>query len=331
MIKNNAKGFTLLELLIALTLMAVISMTATQMLRSTTSKTKKITSDMDDLNRLRSAFNIMRTDLLKAFNYRDLNLFMYNEAQKERAKRYDSKVKNWVDKYNKEKKPTPPINPSTMNSSVRAEMEKEIGPKPEPQPPRQERVVTQFIGDKEKFYFTSASGFRYRKADKISELMEVGYYIKTCRSKKFKKIESDCLWRSISYNLDGEILEDGEGTVLLENVEKIEVKYLGYTQTEEVEWFDSWDSTKITDLRYGEMFPAGVKLLLTINFPRSKDGEKVKTQTLSGFFPINHPNNKPFEKYKTPDTASPTPGATVTPGGRTPPGPGPGNGGGTGL
>lgn len=310
---KNLKGFTLLELLIALSLMAVISITATQMLRTTTTKTKKITSDMDDLNRLRSAFNIIRTDLLKAFNYRDLNLFLYNEAQKERAQRYDERVKNWVDKYNKEKKPSQPVNVGNIPPAVRTEMEKEIGPRPEPKPPREERIVTQFIGDKEKLYFTTGSGFRYRKADKISELMEVGYYIKTCTSRKFRQIESDCLWRSVSYNLDGDVLEDGEGSVLIENVDKMEVRYLGYTQSNEVEWFDNWDSTKISDMRYGEMFPAGVQINLTVDFPRSKDGEKVKTQTLSGFFPINHPNNKPFQKLKTPDTNTGNPSTVNSP------------------
>ena len=296
---KRISGFTLLELLIALTLMSVIGITATQMLRSTTTKTKKLTRGMNDLNRLRSLLSVMRNDFLKAFNYRDLNIFLYNQAQAERVANYDNRVKKWIAKQNKDKKIQPPINESRMTPQQKTQMEKALGTKPKPQPPRTERIVTQFIGDKEKVYFTTSSGFRFRKENKISELMEVGYYVKTCKSLRQRNKEYDCLWRSLSYNLDGDVSKDQEGTVLIENVKKFEIEYLGFSQAQEdIEWLENWDSTQTNDQRFGEMFPQGVRVKITVDFVQSKDGSKLKTRSITGFFPIAFSNNKPFRKIK---------------------------------
>ena len=311
---KRSAGFTLLELLIALSLMSVISITATQMLKSTTKKTKKLTSGMNDLNRLRSALGVMRNDFLKSFNYRDLNIFLYNQAQKERIAGYSKRMNEWVAEQNKNESRTPPMTEENMTPQDRTQMEQALGPRPEPTPPRQQRVVTQFIGDKEKVYFTTASGFRLRKENKVSELMEVGYYIQTCKSRKNTELEFDCLWRSLSYNLDGEVAKGQEGTVLLENVKSFDIEYLGFSQAqEEIEWFENWDSTQLNDQRFGEMFPQGVRIKLTVDFVKSKDGEKVKTRSITGFFPVAFSNNKPFQKIKFPDPTPPQTGGTETP------------------
>lgn len=278
--------------------MSVISVTAAQLLRRSTSQTKKLTKNLSDLNRLRSAAEIMQKDIQKAFNFRDLNMFLYNEAVKERAKRYEQRKKDWVDKQNKEKNLNPPMNVSSLNEQQKADMIKEIGDLPKETLLKKEKIVTHFKGDKEKFFLTSAAGVRFRSEDKVSNLIEVGYFIKTCKSKRNLKVESDCLWRSVSYNLDGEVTEDGEASVLIENIDEFKVKYLSYSKTDEPEWIESWDSKEARDSRFGNMFPAAVSVQLTAKFPRSKDGEKTKTEELFATFPINFSNNNPFKKLK---------------------------------
>ncbi len=312
---KNSKGFTLLELIIAISLMAVLSITTTQILRSTTTKTKKITSGLEELNRLRSVLSIMRADFLKAINHRDINIFLYNQAQKERVASYDKRLSEWVVKINKAEKRTPPLTLTTLTPQDKTKAEKELGKKPQPVPDRKELIVTQFIGDKEKVYFTTASGFRFRKENKISELMEVGYYIKSCRSKRYEEQEFDCLWRAVSYNLDGEVTDDLEGSVILENVKEFELEYLGYSQTEgEVEWLENWDSRNTLDQRFGERFPQGVRLKLKAEFVKSRDGKRKRSRSITGFFPVAFPNNKPFDQIKFPETTTTTqPQTPVTP------------------
>jgi prepilin-type N-terminal cleavage/methylation domain-containing protein len=306
-LKTSSSGFTLLELIIALSLMAVISITSTQMLRNSTTQTKKLTQGLDYTNRLRSAFNVIRNDVAQAVNFRDLNLFLYNQAQEERFKNYEKKVKDAIDEYNKEKSPTPLVTLETMTPELRSEI---LGPKgleekpPEPKP-KKEKVITHFVGEKDKVYFTSASGLRFRAADKVSNLIEVGYFFRTCKSRTNPKNESKCLWRSISYNLDEDVTKGGKESVLLEHIEEFEFKYLSFVRNRDTaDWIKSWDSRE-ANIKTQDNFPAAVSLYVTTKVPLDKAGKKFKNEKFKGVFNLYFTNNKPFEKLKaTPQTGT---------------------------
>lgn len=309
---SNQKGLTLLELLIAISLMAILSITTTQMLRKSTVQTKKLTSGIDNINHLRAAMNIIKNDASKAVNFRDLNLFLYNEAQKERVKRYDSRVKTWVEELNKNDKPTPVATVANLTDAQKSKMIEDGVVKPELGKEEAEVIHTHFVGDKEKVYFTTSSGIRFRSNDKISDLMEVGYFLRTCKSRRTKKQESKCLWRSVSYNLDEDVTKGGKESVLIENVETAEFKYLSFNaeniKKDNANWVESWDSRNSGDRTTGGAFPAAVSLSLTIKIPNknTKDKDKLKIERLTGVFPIDFANNNPFEKIKSTDTTSPT-------------------------
>ncbi|MGH1469083.1 MAG: type II secretion system protein GspJ [Bdellovibrionales bacterium] len=307
---NNEKGLTLLELLIAITLMSVLSITTTQMIRKSTVQTKKITSGIDNISQLRAAMNIVKKDVAKAINYRDLNLFLYSEAQEERAKRYDARVKKWVEDYNKKKKPNTKVTFETLNETQKESMLKDLGPRPKPVAKIVEKIYTHFVADSNKLYFTSTSGVRFRSADKVSDLVEVGYFLRTCKSRKYKDYESKCLWRSVSYNLDEDVTQGGTESVLIENVENAEFKYLSF-QTEDIsketaDWVESWDSRTQGDKRTGGNFPAAISLSLEIKIPDKKDPDKSKAERLTGFFQTDFVNNQPFEKIKASQTSTAT-------------------------
>jgi len=295
--EKSSKGFTLLELIIALSLMAVISITATQMLRRSTTQTKKLTKGMDQTNQLRAAFAIIKNDLSQAINFRDLKLHLYNEAKKDHAKNYDKKITEWIKTYNEKEKPTPPITTANLDT-VRDKMEEAIGKRPPPFKPIVEKIVTQFVGEKDKLYFTSKSGVRFRSTDKVSNLMEVGYFFRTCKNRKYPDQESKCLWRSVSFNLDEDVTQGGKESVLLEHMEDFEFKYLSFRQDETPDWRDSWDSRVEGDVDMGGQFPAAVSLKIEARFPLGKDQKKFKTEKFMGVFDISFPFNKPFERLK---------------------------------
>lgn len=296
-------GFTLIELLIAIGLMAFLSFTTTQILKSSTRKTKKITAGIDSLSRIRSVLNIMENDIARAFNYSNLNLFLYNEAQKKRIASYDSRVDEWIKKKNTETKQNPPLTRETLTDALKGELENEIGPRPKPFKPIPEKVYTYFVGDKEKLYFTSSSGVRYRKEDKVSDLAEVGYFFKTCRSLINKNSESKCLWRSISYNLDGNVTEGASKneTVLLENIEDFEFQYLSSIPNEKPDWSDNWDGRSQGDVRTGRKFPEAVSLKIKVRSPSNKketENKKGKVYEFYGLFPLRFPNNEPLKELQ---------------------------------
>ncbi len=297
---TNQKAFTLLELLIAISLMSILSITTTQMLRKSTIQTKRITAGIDNINQLRAAMNIIKKDIGKAINFRDLNLFLYNEAQKERIKRYDANVKKKVTEYNKKEKPRPLITVLTLTKELKKSMN--IQPRPKPSTLIEEKIYTNFVGDKEKVYFTSSSGVRFRSADKISDLVEIGYFIRTCKSRRYNGQESKCLWRSVSYNLDEDVTKGGKESVLIENIEKAKFKYLSFQNKdilkETVDWVESWDSRSKSDERTGNKFPAAVSLFLEIKIPNKKNKKKFKKKYLTGVFQTDFANNNPFKKIK---------------------------------
>lgn len=294
---STSKGFTLLELIISLSLMAVISITATQMLRSSTTQTRKLTKGMDHTNQMRAAFAVIKNDLSQAINFRDLNLYLYNEAKKDHVKNYDKKVLEWIKKYNEEQKPNPLITLANLET-VRDQMEAKIGKKPKPFVPLKETIVTQFVGEKDKLYFTTRSGLRFRSNDKVSNLMEIGYFFRTCKNRTYPDQESKCLWRSVSFNLDDDVTKGGQESVLLEHMEEFDFKYLSFRQDEKPNWRESWDSRIEGDVDMGGQFPAAVSLKIQANFPIGKDKKNFKIEKFTGVFDINFPYNKPFEVLK---------------------------------
>ncbi len=305
---TNQKAFTLLELLIAISLMSILSITTTQMLRKSTVQTKRITAGIDNINQLRASMNIIKKDIGKAINFRDLNLFLYTEAQKERVKRYDANVKKKIEEYNKKENPRPFVTVATLTEELKKSMN--IQPRPSPIAPIKETIYTHFIADNEKAYFTSSSGVRFRSADKISDLVEIGYFIRTCKSRKYKDQESKCLWRSVSYNLDEDVTKGGKESVLIENIEKAEFKYLSFQDEdiskETADWVESWDSRNKSDQRTGNNFPAAVSLFLEIKIPDKKNKKKFKKEYLTGVFQTDFANNNPFKKIKDSQALKPT-------------------------
>lgn len=252
---------------------------------------------MDQTNQLRAAFAVIKNDLAQAINFRDLNLYLYNEAKKEQVKNYDKNVLEWIKTYNTDEKPNPVITLANLET-VRDKMEAKIGKKPPPFVPIVEKIVTQFVGEKDKLYFTTKSGLRFRSTDKVSNLMEVGYFFRTCKNRKYPDQESKCLWRSVSFNLDEDVTKGGKESVLLEHMEEFEFKYLSFRQDDNPDWKASWDSRIVGDADMGGQFPAAVSLEIKAKFPIGKDQKKFKTENFTGVFNINFPYNKPFEILK---------------------------------
>jgi prepilin-type N-terminal cleavage/methylation domain-containing protein len=306
--QSSIQGFTLLELLLAISLMAILSITTTQMLRKTTTQTKKLTEGLDNINHLRSAVNIIKKDVNKAINFRDLNLFLYNEAQKERIARYDKRLQDWVNKYNKEKKINPPLTVQTITDVHRAEMPESLKQRPTKKDLKEEVIFTHFVGDKDKLYFTASSGVRFRSTDKISDLLEVGYFLKTCSSRRNPGRESNCLWRSVSYNVDLDITEGGTESVLIENIKSLEFKYLSSVDQnidrDSVKWVDSWDSRAQGDPVTSGNFPAAVSVEVVLEIPNKRNKNKPRVEHLTGVFEVDFPNNQPFERIKNNANAS---------------------------
>lgn len=287
----NRHGFTLIELLISLTMLAFISYYTSQSLRDTIQYSKKVQQDIDLSSEVKAASRIIKSDLSKAFNTRDIYIAYSNEAQRERIRQWQQRQQN----------PSPAGTPKTDEddgdgspnpSGDQAANPNQVG-QTEPQPqynPRNEVVLTQFLGEKNKIDLTSISGVQTRKNVYASDLIELGYYLASCRPRAKRSGSTQCLWRRISYYLDGEVDVGGEASVLLEDVTKFELTYLRL-RGEEVEWIEKWFTDNRGDDVSRNQLPLAVQVELEVQRAVDKKGEDKRTYNMITYIPIYFTNN----------------------------------------
>jgi prepilin-type N-terminal cleavage/methylation domain-containing protein len=290
--KNKSKGFTLLELLLALAILGFISVYTAQSIRTTVRFSKKMQNDIDINAEIHSAINLLKADIARAFNYRDLYIAVYNEAQREHIKR-------WQEEKNKPQNPTNPNpnnpvdpnnpNPTPQDPANPAQVQAQNqGPPPEYKP-RLEQILTQFIGEKGSLNFTSLNGNAIRKNTYASEVVEIGYEVKKCKRRSKEQKDTECLWRRLSYHLDGEVLEGGQESVLIEDVTNFELKYLRKQTEDEVEWLEAWP---IDNVNTQNQLPIAIEINLEVSKPIDKEERNFKKKRVLAYVPIDFQNNQ---------------------------------------
>ena len=278
---NRRRGFTLIEVVIAMMILSFLSLFTVQALRRAIETKQKMQKDIDKNSTVRDALRVMERDINMAYNYRDIGIELYNQAQDERKKLATT--------------PTPPGTPSPP------------GTPPTPPPPPtgpvdpekykhkpDDKNKTQFIGEHEMISFTSLSNVRMTEDSPVSSQAEIGYYLKPCRRRSNQEQSSKCLWRRISNFIHEDITREGTETVLLENVTDFKLRYLG--PGKEQEWIDTWITNERGDGATQNKFPYAVEITIEVHdtAPGAKD-KKLRMTTVAG---IRNPNNP---KPKNPD------------------------------
>lgn len=272
---HNQRGFTLLEVVIAVAIMAVLSFYTAQSISSAVKSKAKVQTDIDRVSTLRAAMNVLKEDLHRAFNYRDPNIELYNRAGVMRQAQEQQRQQSG--------QPAPGA-PGAPNPAPGA-----AGVAGQPLPPfepRPEMIFTGFKGEKSSLYFTSLNNSRTQSNEGSSEQMKVGYFLRTCRSRKDPNKSGQCLVRSKATYLDEEIDKGGEEMVLLENVTRFELQYLGPIRGSD--WQGSWRSNDGQDASMRGQFPVAVEVTLE-HHDKSLPQSKPTAMTIVA--EIRNPNN----------------------------------------
>ena len=250
------RGFTLLEILIATVIMSFISIFTARMIQQGVRARKKIETQIDRTTSLHDALALMRQDIEKAFNYHDINIEIYNEAQQENQQTPQNRQMAQPGQMNNQ----PPPAATT----------------PQQYAPKQEPIYTRFLGSSHKLNFTSLNNYRSRRNIQESDQCEIGYYVAKCTSLEDPDIDMDCLWRRVSPYIDDDITEGGHATPILEDVKSIKFRYLGIGH--EKEWTDSWNSFNGEQVTKGH-FPMAVEVTVTI-YDRRTDPPREVAMTI---------------------------------------------------
>ena len=221
-------GFTLIEVLIAVSILAILSLLTGQSIQNAIRDKNRIQKNIDHSSSLRSAFKVIERDIQMAFNFKDLNQQVVEKLKAEEEKR-----KNQGQSDNR---PPPP------------------GFAPQAQEP-----LTQFLGDREQIHFTSLNHVRMFADARESDQQEVGYYVAQCRKLGQPDKTTRCLWRRTTPYLDERVDEGGSARVLLEDVSNLEFRFYSI---EKEDWVETWRSGEGGDAITRNKFPDAVEVTL---------------------------------------------------------------------
>lgn len=267
---KSAAGFTLLELVISITILATlmvgIAVTTQQALRAK----KRIQEQVDDMSQVRDSLRVIEKDLQMAFHAVDIEK-EFKDAVKAKAK-----------------KTTPVANPNPQGTGSPAPISPPTIPEPEaPNPEELNRKdpTTHFDGKEGEVYFPTLNTSRMTENLAQGDFAMVGYLVSTC-NEPGKKETLNCLIRKYSANIDEPTYEKMEPTVLLSGVTEFKFRYLG---TGRSEWATTWN-TKSSDSTQKNKFPQIVEISLTIEKPMANNDKKKKI-SMQIVAPIRFPNN----------------------------------------
>jgi prepilin-type N-terminal cleavage/methylation domain-containing protein len=274
--KNNF-GFTLLELIIAIGIFAVMSGFVAMSIKNGIQAKSKIQTQIDETSRMRDSLKLMERDLNQAYHHLDWE------------KEFQDKVKN------PNQAQTPPLQPGQVPPPT--------PPTPPPAPTEVQRQdpTTHFVGSQDKMNFVTMNNARFQTDKKMADFVEVGYELRSCNSAD-GKTSSSCLWRRQSSAVDLDVTKGGDSLVLLENVTELKFRYLGQNKED---WVSDWNSTdQSSDGGTKGQYPLAVEISIT-----TQKGEKGRKNSMQIVANIHNPNNPAKTNNSgTPGVGSPTGG-----------------------
>jgi prepilin-type N-terminal cleavage/methylation domain-containing protein len=270
-------GFTLLEVLLAITILATLMAFTTQsVLRSSRDKVK-LQGEIDRDSRLTNALRTMERDINMAFHHRQI----ITEVEKE------------VKKSNQQQAQTGNTTGATTAGATGTTTGATGVTQPGQQPgnPQGNQAfddfevheypqLTQFMGTEKSVHFTSLSHVRTQKDSPESDQQEVGYYLDSCDAKN-EGDPGQCLWRRASAYIDENVDKGGGSVLLLSGVKDLKFRYYG---EEKLDWVSAWRTDQGGDEATKDIFPLAVEVTLSVI-------EKGKESSVSTVVPIMFPNN----------------------------------------
>jgi prepilin-type N-terminal cleavage/methylation domain-containing protein len=276
---KNTNGFTLLEVMIVLVIMATLAIFSVETIQNSIREKRKIQSTIDEVSRLRDALRIVERDINLAFHYLDFEMEMLAliKEKKKALKTSTTLQRGQI--------PAPPTTSPPPGFPLQPGMPGYEDPNDPLNVKRPNRVdpVTHFLGKESELYFATMNTGRVSEDVLQADFIKVGYLLTTCKKPGDTGEASQCLVRKSSPVVEGKIEEGGTEIVLVENIREFKLRYFGQGKQD---WVSNWN-TKENDGATKDKFPDAVEISL-------KTGDKAKKQkeySLQLVVPIRFPNN----------------------------------------
>lgn len=249
------KGFTLLEIVIVLALLAFLTINVAVAIRNGFRARTKIQEQVRDMSQVRDALRVIERDINLAFHYRDLEQEFRDELKK--ASGSMAVV------------PGAPPPPPDAKEAMRLANRKD--------------PVTHFVGDDHEVSFATLNSGRMSANLKQADFIKVGYSLKPCRDPASDK-QTQCLVRRESPLVEGDITRGGVEVVLLRDVTEFKLRYFGRGKQD---WSNDWNSVS-GDGVTKNAYPQEVEISLTIERGEKDKKKKISMQTVAL---VRFPNN----------------------------------------
>lgn len=255
-LRNNSSGFTLIEVLIVVAILATLTLLSGQSIQQALKSKVKIQNQIDEVSQVRDALKIIERDINLAYHYRDF------ETEMLKLVRGQGPTTTTLPG-------TPPIPPDPSD------------PLNQPKPNRID-PTTQFVGKADSLYFATMNASRLSAEAAQADFVKVGYYLENCRKPGSDQPSTQCLIRRESILVEGDVTKGGRPVVLLNGIKEFSLRYLGEGKQD---WVEDW-STVQNDGATKDRFPEAVEVSLSV--------DKISMQMVIPVrFPNNAPRGNP--------------------------------------
>lgn len=269
--KKSAQGFTLIEVILAITILATLSMlVGTSLSRALKSK-RKIQTEIEDVSTLRDAMRLIKNDINLAYNHYDFETDILKESQKTGNQQQGGGAAGGG---------FGGVGGNPAGGFQQGGFQQGTNPNSKKRENTRVTPATEFNGTETEINFITMNNGRINTSDLQADFIEVGYSLKGCTSlvEEKKQESGQCLYRRQQKVLDSDVTKGGTETVLLEGVTDFKLKYMGAGK---LDWNSEW-KTKTE-------FPEAVEVTLEIE--RKFEG-KEKKYSLQYIIPLHFPNNQ---------------------------------------
>lgn len=281
---KDRRGFTLIELMITIAILATLTIMTSQAISQAVKAKVKLQGQQDDVSRMRDAMRLIERDINLAYHYRDV----------------EKEINDLIVKKNNPQTQNPSQNPQSPPFQQQFQQ-----PQAQPTPntrevPRRD-PATHFIGTSESMNFVTMNNARTVKNMAQADFIEVGYSVKECQSLREGGGSSKCIWRRSTPYVDLDVTKGGDEVVLMENVTEFKMRYIGKGKQD---WVSDWRTDQQGDGATKGKFPQAVEVSLTMT---KKEQGRDKKYSMQLIIPIHFPNNpEESNAQQTPQFGNPT-------------------------
>lgn len=295
---SKNRGFTLIETIITLVIMAVLTTLAARTIQQAFSAKAKIQDQIDLVGQVKDTLRLLERDVNLAFHYQDFEKETKENLQKDINKKCQPQQQQGqqgqqqAQGQQQGQQQNQPQAQQGANPVCKTQgYDKAYLVKTE----NRSDPVTQFVAKENSLNFVTSNSVRFMKDSPQADFGEVGYFLEACKNRPDKKFESgQCLFRRFSPLLDKDVTKGGSVTQLISDVTEFKVKYYSKLQKD---WRDDWNSNDdggeaMTKGRYPEALEVNLTVEPPVKSASANAKGKKKKVSIQMIIPIHFPNNK---------------------------------------